>query len=61
VANADIASKAAYPGKLKTNTDWYTWSQGFTHYLSKMAGCPGIPSSYVVRESDQPTYNDNAD
>lgn len=53
--NMDTASKAADPGKLRTNTDWYTWSQGFINYLSTIPGCTGIPLSYVVREFDDPT------
>jgi hypothetical protein len=52
--NMETASKAADPGKLKTNTDWYTWSQGFINYLSTIPGCTGIPLSYVVREFDEP-------
>jgi hypothetical protein len=52
--NMETASKAADPGKLRTNTDWYTWSQGFTNYLSTIPGCTGIPLSYVVREFDEP-------
>ena len=53
--NMETASKAADPGKLRTNTDWYTWSQGFVNYLSTIPGCTGIPLSYVVREFDDPT------
>jgi hypothetical protein len=53
--NMETASKAADPGKLRTNTDWYTWSQGFINYLSTIPGCTGIPLSYVVREFDDPT------
>lgn len=52
--NMDTASKAADPGKLKNNTDWYTWSQGFTNYLSTIPGTSGIPLSYIVREVDEP-------
>jgi hypothetical protein len=52
--NMDTASKAADPGKLKTNTDWYTWSQGFTNYLSTIPGSTGVPLSYIVREVDEP-------
>ena len=52
--NMETASKAADPGKLRTNTDWYTWSQGFVNYLSTIPGCTGIPLSYVVREFDDP-------
>ena len=60
--NMETASKAADPGKLKTNTDWYTWSQGFTNYLSTIPGCTGIPLSYVVRENDEPLeLEDNTD
>ena len=50
--NMDTASKAADPGKLKANTDWYIWSQGFTNYLSTIPGCTGIPLSYVVRQEE---------
>ena len=52
--NMETASKAADPGKLRTNTDWYTWSQGFDNYLSTIPGCTGIPLSYVIREFDEP-------
>lgn len=52
--NMETASKAADPGKLRTNTDWYTWSQGFVNYLSTIPGCTGVPLSYVVRHNDDP-------
>ena len=51
--NMETASKAADPGKLRTNTDWYTWSQGFANYLSTIPGCTGIPLSYVSHEFDE--------
>jgi hypothetical protein len=53
--NMETAAKAADPGKLRTNTDWYTWSQGFINYLSTIPGCTGIPLSYIVRELEEPT------
>lgn len=59
--NMETASKAADPGKLRTNTDWYTWSQGFINYLSTIPGCTGIPLSYVVREFEEPTEDDDGD
>jgi hypothetical protein len=61
--NMETASKAADPGKRKTNTNWYTWSQGFINYLSTMPGCcTGIPLSYVARELEEPIDpEDNTD
>jgi hypothetical protein len=32
--NMDTSSKAADPGKLGNQVDWYTWSHGFVNYLS---------------------------
>jgi hypothetical protein len=59
--NMETASKATDPGKLKANTDWYTWSQGFTNYLSTIPGSTGIPLSYVIRENEQPVTVEGAD
>jgi hypothetical protein len=52
--NMETASKATDPGKLKANTDWYTWSQGFNNYLSTIPGSTGIPLSYVIRINENP-------
>jgi hypothetical protein len=46
----DTSSKAADPGKLGNQVDWYTWSCGFVNYLSTIPGSTGIPLSYVVCE-----------
>lgn len=59
--NMETASKATDPGKLKANTDWYTWSQGFTNYLSTIPGSTGIPLSYIIRENEQPVTVIGAD
>jgi hypothetical protein len=60
--NMDTSSKAADPGKLGNQVDWYTWSHGFVNYLSTIPGSTGIPLSYVVCESDEPTdLSDNDD
>ena len=60
--NMDTSSKAADPGKLGNQVDWYTWSCGFVNYLSTIPGSTGIPLSYVIRESDEPTdLSDNDD
>jgi hypothetical protein len=52
--NHESASKAADPGKLKKDTDWHTWIQGFNNYLSTFPGVTGIPLSYITRASDTP-------
>jgi hypothetical protein len=58
----DTSSKAADPGKLGSQVDWYTWSCGFVNYLSTIPGSTEIPLSYAVRELDEPTdLSDNAD
>jgi hypothetical protein len=51
----ETSSKAADPGKLGNEIDWYTWCCGFVNYLSIIPGSRGIPLSFVVRELDEPT------
>jgi hypothetical protein len=58
----DTSSKAADPGKLGNQVDWYTWSHGFVNYLNTIPGSTVIPLSYKVCELDEPTdLSDNDD
>jgi hypothetical protein len=59
--NQETASKAADPGKLTINTDFYTWISGFTNYLGTIPGMTGIPLAYVIRKSTLPVIEEGAD
>jgi hypothetical protein len=59
--NQETASKAADPGKLKVNTDYHTWIAGFTNYLGTIPGMTGIPLAYVIRKSELPVEEIDAD
>jgi hypothetical protein len=59
--NMETAYKSNYPRKLKANTDWYTWSQGFTNYLSTICGSTSIPLSYVIHENELSVTAEGAD
>ena len=59
--NMETSSKAEDPGKLGNQVDWYTWSCGFVNYLSTIAESTGIPLSYVVHESEEPTQLTDSD
>ena len=55
---SDSLSKAADPGKLKKQKDWVVWSRALTNYLSTILGQDRVPLSYIVRENDEPDYED---
>jgi hypothetical protein len=41
--NMETSNKAADPGKLGNQVDWYTWSCGCDNYLSTIPGSTGMP------------------
>jgi hypothetical protein len=57
---SDSLSTATDPGKLKRQKDWLVWSHSLTNYLLTILGQDGVPLSYVIRENDEPDY-DNED
>ncbi len=57
---SDSLSTASDPGKLKRQKDWLVWSRSLTNYLSTILGQDGVPLSYIIRENDEPDY-DNED
>jgi hypothetical protein len=54
----DSLSTASDPGQLKRQKDWLVWSCSLTTYLSTILGQDGFPLSYVIRENDDPDYED---
>jgi hypothetical protein len=45
---------------VKRQKDWLVWSGSLTNYLSTILGQDGVPLSYIIRENDEPDY-DNED
>ena len=52
---SDTLSKAADPGKLKDERKWPEWEPSFVNYMSTIPGVTGVPLSYVIRELETPT------
>jgi hypothetical protein len=55
---SDSLSKASDPGKLKRQKEWLVWSRSLNNYLSTILGHDGVPLSYVIRENDEPDYEE---
>ena len=58
VDESDSLSKASDPGKLKRQKDWQVWSRSLTNHLSTILGQDGVPLSYVIRENEEPDYEE---
>jgi hypothetical protein len=58
---SDSLSKASDPGKLKRQEEWLVWSRSLTNYLSTILGHDGVPLSYVIRENNEPDYEEEED
>jgi hypothetical protein len=58
---SDDLSKAADPGKLKKQKDWMQWERGFNNFLSTIPGQSGIPLNCVIRENENPSYENKGD
>ena len=58
VEESDSLSTASDPGKLKRQKDWLVWSRSLTNYLSTILGQDGVPLSYIIRENNEPGYED---
>jgi hypothetical protein len=54
----DGLSTASDPGKVKRQKDWLVWSRSLTNYLSTILGQDGVPLSYIIRENDEPDYDE---
>jgi hypothetical protein len=57
----DSLIKSSDPGKLKKNKEWPPWSRSLKNYLSTILGQDGVPLSYVIRENEDPDYEDEGD
>jgi hypothetical protein len=55
---SDSLSTASHTGKLKRQKDWLVWSRSLTNYLSTILGQDGLPLSYIIRENDEPDYDE---
>ena len=53
----DTISKAADPGKFKVECKWLDWEPAFINYLSTIPGSYHVLLSYVVREEEEPTHD----
>ena len=51
---ADVLSRDASPGKLKSEKDWNVWIAGLRNMLSIIPGAFGVPLVYVIREDEVP-------
>jgi hypothetical protein len=56
---SSTASKAADPGPLKNEKQWKEWEEKFVNYARCQLGANGIPLSYVIRENEDPDFDDN--
>ena len=51
---ADVLSRDASPGKLKSEKDWNVWIAGLRNMLLIIPGVFGVPLVYVIREDEDP-------
>jgi hypothetical protein len=55
---SDSLIKTSDPGKLKKNKEWLPWSRSLKNYLLTILGQDGVSLSYVIRENEDPDYED---